>query len=451
MAALAVVGHAQEHGNVQRATLVLEEGQDIDCELIALEEGFVHFRADWLKEPGRALMEKLRRIEMMPMAREHGSERLILTNEDVLVGTIKKMSNEQITLESTILGEVQIPRAVVTEIIRLDSDTLLLESNFAYDGMGKWRPVEGNFEIRDEALLCRDAGAVSAQVEHKGSFTASYSVTSTHGRGWDNNALQVFRSRPRERTEDSLTISLDTYSITTYVVGRHGRMEEAFETRTPSAVRRAPKAKVHITYDAPKEMLTIWINGEQVGTGTVSVAEASGKYIALTMTDGLKLTDFRMVSGVEKPGEAKTSQARAEAEVLEMQNGDRLSTESISLNGRELTATLPHGELELSLKHVSRIIFRTVDQERPRRNAGDAHVVTARGRLTMVPSAITDQHLIGRSDYMGTIQVDRRALRGLELHIYRSSLDELRGEGISTQREPLSRADVVEDAADDLR
>lgn len=416
----AVSAHSQEVNDPPPARILLEDEQSFDCRIVEMRENTLVFEADWLRGRAEAILGDVRRVVMTPRANERGADQLSMTNGDVLVGDIVAMDETTVDLKSKIMGEVAVPRALVARVVRTSGGNVLLSSDFSLGDLGSWRPVSGNWKVQNGLLGTSDEGMVSAKAEQQGSVTITAVLTSE--RRVNSASLHLYMDRPRTMGDAPLMVMLNYYEVSAYSRTSRGH-QEVFERPIPDDMRRTREVTLHVTVDEDKKKVTAWLNEKQVGEGPLPIDQLEGNYIGLALDEQTQVRDIRVVKGVQPPATSEDIEAREDAEVLVLANGDRVSATETQIRDGVVVAVLPHGELEFPGEHVKSITFRTSGRHLPRRNNGDAHIYTRRSRLTLRPERIDNLHLVGKSDYLGEVKIDRRAIRQMEFDIYRALLE----------------------------
>jgi hypothetical protein len=308
--------------------------------------------------------------------------------------------------------------------------------------MDPWQVVGGNWAVNEGVLVCtggREPYAISAKVEQREAVTAQVEID-FEGRGRFDFSLvlcaESYNVR-RGRLQNGLLFNILPYEIVAYMIGKED-VYEITEVDWPDAMRRAGKGTLRVCYNPKARKVTMWAGMRHLGEFEAPKGPQKGKYVLITCEDARQAPIRRITvySGVVPPGQESDVTANMDTDVLALANGDRFSATSVSVADGLVTATSATGQLQFPLKHLAQIVLRRQGRQLPRRNSGDVTTRLSRGRLTLQLERLSDEYLIGTSDYLGALSVRRAAVRQIDLNIYRrtESMTEPIGETATPER-----------------
>lgn len=401
------------------------DGATTRCTVKSIEpDGRIRITAPWLAEEAFARTSSLDQITFPGTSSETGGHCVFIVNGDAIVGRLSGIGADAVTLESDLMGTVRIPRRVITHITCSGAGGMLLDTDFTTGMMGPWKPVKGKWAVVDGRLVCQSGGGdsrIAARIDQEGPVTFEMHVAADiNRRGY---AIVMFAESTREfGGERSLVAHFQYGRFLAMSVSPDGGQDD-FAHSSSREMARGTERRIRLAYDPAKATLSVWINKKKLDDYTVPNPPKAGKYLILQGERDMRIRYIRMQPGTGSP-EADPDEGSAAGDLILLANGDKFTASAMSLADGTIVARVASGELRFPAEHLRRLTMATGDKEHPRRNRGDVVARTMKGSVTLQLQQLTDDHLVGTSDYMGPVKIRRDALRRIQFNIYAPSRTE---------------------------
>jgi len=349
---------------------------------------------------------------------EKGVDEALMTNGDRVLGELRALTEEDLIMESEGAGIVKLPRKIVTSISMNQGTTALLRSQFSSGSMLPWKSTGGGWALSDGELVCSYTGgraSVHAKLEQKEAVTFVARVQGNRNYGLSCMLILFAENATSSYGGTSIygSISRSEFYITSYSNNSGSRT-----LANRSLNRSVQEGTVRFAYDPVASEAKLWLDAAELGSATVPAKLTNGQYVMLVANGPCRVSDLRVLRGVVPPSETEKA-GEQEADVLDLNNRDRMSASSVTLTDGMFTVKTAFGELQIETANVSRIIFRTKEREEPRRQKGDVRVSAAGSMLTLQLHELTAEHLIGKSECYGDVKIERGKLAGIAFNIYK--------------------------------
>jgi hypothetical protein len=411
-------------------------GTNLPCRILSIEpDGSVRFKVDWLKGESSAQMKDLQRITLGGKGGRGGRDVLLILNGDVLEATLKGMTDETVTIESSFMGRLQLPHGAVRRIECATESSGFAGKDFADGDLGPWKPCNGTWKVTDGRLHAepiRQDFAIAMPLEQKGSMTYEFKIAAVSASVRYQAILFADSTENNGYAPNSIRVRIYSTSVQVrmYDSTRGSNSMGAFSCPniySASGAAAGAPATIRIACDLEKKFITVWVNGNQIGKRAMPWRPKDGKFLVLRSQYGERTEYVRVYKGVVPPLETGEGQADKDRHLLVLANGDRFRSPTLTLTGPgegetvgRFLANVAGTEVPVPQNRVSRLMMPTQSHAPPRRCKGDARVRTGRGVITMQITGLDDEFLTGKSDYLGELKIPREAVRRLDLSIYAS-------------------------------
>jgi hypothetical protein len=358
-----------------------------------------------------------------------GNDEIVLTNNDRVTGTVSAITPEGIFIETEAAGRLKVAPKVVRTINMNRPENILLESSFNTGRLEPWTSTTANmWTLVDNAMVCNtrgnSSGPVFAKLDQKEAITMVAKVEGLQGNGL-SCALIVFADTPENDMNsgrfgrNSLVAQFNNSEC--YLQYTNNGNTNHIANR--SFGRSAMGGILRLAYDPTANKAHIWLDNNDLGEYAVPNRPANGKYVMLNSYYPLKVEWIRVVRGVVGPSsddDVTGAAAKDGGTIVQFTNKDRVSVTDVGVADGQVTLKTSYGEIRCPAKSVARIMYSEKGMEEPRRQPGDVRVVSGVGRLTLRFERLTADVLVGHSDYLGDIKVQRAAIREIKFNLYRS-------------------------------
>lgn len=401
--------------------LRFRNGDTLHGNLVQLDKttGLTWTRPD-LAAPIVTALTNLRgvRLYRQPNTTEPSGARLELTNDDVLYGTLVRLSKDDVEFETWYAGKLVVPTVMVRALAPGNKEG----SQLVHSGLGaladwpqrngEWTAQGTRFESTSgqlgRDLKLPDQVQVSLDVGWTGPYP-SFSVVTHLGN------LQRYY-------EDGYNVQFNNQYIYLY----RGTNQE-FGQINYTQLRNLHKARLDIFVDKPGKRVALLINGARVKEWTGLTFAGSGTGLLLITHGGYGPTNFSNLRVVRWDGKLPSDTtpagagAAATEDLVHFVNGDKMSGQVLEINaGKVLLKPGFADAIPVPIENVTRIVFGEGKAERARRNAGDVQLFFANGeRLTAELLELKAGKVAAKSEnFGGTKQLELRAFIGVRFNVY---------------------------------
>jgi len=415
-------------------TLCLKNGTVLPCRITGIETDGkvgckvrckVRFRTPLIDGVASALSAHVKRLEMTATADEEdaGDLVLVLANGDRVAGDLVELTDDVIVLDSSALGEVEVPRPFVRCIVAAADGVGYVSSNFASACVAPWRVRTGSVSARDGALrstsTVRDGYCVvSAPMKQTGAMTIQVEVDGA-GKVFPRGEFWLYASDWDDWRYKNGIKAIFRHGVLTLIRYVDGRFTSLGSTGSQKPLPSGAKGKAiyTMTFDPESQKIKVWINAEFLGTFDTNMAMPEGRDVAIRVftSEGTLRATVRL--GLHTP--TANGELPQDKGCVRFKNGDSLPLpRDMVIAGERIVIQTPDGEMRCPFDSIACIELPADRSAVPRRNKGDARVRVGRDTLTMQITAMTETTLRGRSDYLGAVRMPRKLVRSIEFDIY---------------------------------
>jgi hypothetical protein len=397
--------------------VIVDGNQRLPCRVLGIgKDGKVLLRTAFFEGEVRAPLQYVASMMLKRSAVEQGGDVVLLSNGDYLIGAVKGISAKSVTLASSALGVVKIPRATVVQLrFGQESGGGSLHSDFALGLMEPWKPLSGSWRVADGALICGSSSTqyIATPLEQAGATTYTFSVDFTATRAVYTNLILFADSTANRRGSNNVTVNFTYGNFTAYQTVA-GRMSRVGNGRIPQDIQSKRAGEFRVAYDPGNGRLHIWGNNKLMGQYKVAKPVTKGKFIILQCGRTQKISTFSAVPGFSAPLGAVSAGGDVARDTVALRNGER-RVGGVQMADGDIRVQTTLGEQRHAIKDVAGIVFRRKGRATPKPTARDAVVNLHRSRISIVPAAMGTDALIGRSPVLGSVKLKRTLIARIAL------------------------------------
>jgi len=426
-------------GQTGEDVAILTDGRKIVCRALSVDgERRLHFRAPWLDGEGVLSGNALKELHLAAAARESGGRDVArLTNGDVLTGKMLELTQEELHFQSELFGDLTLPVAIVDELSRREAVAKVLGdvADFSSGQWGPWKPYIGRWSVDKRGRLTSrgpvgrtshaDAPVLAARVDQSKGVTVEVEMDAA-AQGffyyrivlladalncqWGNECIKVALHRTGvhvttlRRNKSKRCVKYD-YESRDMLKESH----TLFDTST-----NLPRGKLRVAYDPKTALLVIWFNGKQIGKCVIDHVPKGNPYVIISHGPGPGTRRASILPRFVPPAKIDPQPLAEDAFRLLLANGDTVDARSATVREGVVTLMAADGEMRLPLGRVARFTFPTISRKAPPSSGHDAVIRTESGPLSFSFTALTPEHVVGRSVLLGAVKLPRRLVRSLE-------------------------------------
>ncbi|MBM4034484.1 MAG: hypothetical protein FJ291_22290 [Planctomycetes bacterium] len=363
------------------------------------------------------LASALDTVDLLPKEKTKGDDVVDLSNDDRIVGEIAAITPEAVIVETKATGPIKIARNIVRNINFARGALTALESNFEAGKLDPWTARGGGWSVANGAAQCNthgDCQTLFAKFDQKEPVTMEAKCAATLQRYLHVELILAADNTEGQYGTNSL-IARFYASQFNLMVMQNGNMNSFMDR---GIGRMMNEATVRVAYDPGANKVRAWVDNMDLGEYAVPGNLPAGKFVMFNARYPCRVTRLRVVQGISGPSQAEKEET-AEANVVRFVNRDRVAATQISLADGKLTLKTAFGDIAADAAKVQNIAFLSKGVEKPRRQKGDIMVETADSRFTIQFDRLTEEHLLGKSAYLGDVKVLRSCLKRIKFNIYK--------------------------------
>ena len=384
---------------------------------IQAETGLTWRRPD-VTAPIVTALTNLRGVKLFRQATaaEPSGARLELTNDDVLYGTLVKMTKDDLEFETWYAGKLIIPTVMVRSLCPGSKEgSLLLHSGLG--ALTDWSHRNGEWTVNGTRFECA-SGQLGRDLKLPDQVHVSLDVG--WGGPYPSFSVVTHPGNVQRYYEDGYNVQFNSQYIYLY----RGTNQE-FGQITYNQLRGMHKAHLDIYVDKPGKRVGLLINGALVKEWSGLNFVANGTGLVLISHGGYGPTSFSNLRVMRWDGKLPNEPAAAGGatteDLVHFTNGDKMSGQVLEIaNGKVLLKPGFADAIPVPAENVTQISFGEGKAERARRNAADAQLYFANGEhVTVELLELKDGKITGKSENFGAVrQLDLRAFAGMRFNIY---------------------------------
>jgi hypothetical protein len=359
--------------------------------------------------------------------KQAGSDELVLTNGDRVVGTLSALGTGGAIVDTECAGRLKISSKVIRTINMNKPESVLIESLFTSGRLDPWTTrLPGAWVLAESGVICNNRGSnqapLYAKLDQKEPITMIAKLQAMDGNGLGADLVLFSDAAEGDGGSgyygrNSLFVRFNTNQIYVQYTsngGTNSASSRSFNNSVMGGIAR-------VSYDPATGKVHVWIDNNDLGEHLIPTRPTTGRFVMLGSYYPLKVEWIKVVRGIVPPsGEEEGVGVKNDGGIaVQFTNKDRVSVSQISMADGQMSFTTSYGEIHCPAKSVARIQFPDKGLEEPRRQPGDVRITAGVGRLTFQFEKLTSDLLVGHSDYLGAIQIQRSALREIKFNLYR--------------------------------
>jgi len=406
-------------------TIVARTGRRMRCTVLSIDkEGGVHFTGPWLRGAACADMKRIRRLLFRRADTHTGRDVVVIANGDLIDGEVVEIADKHVTIESELVGDVDVPLGIVERIVLDVAGGAVGWSGLDGGSIGKnfegWKAISGDWSIVDGRLTCRgktNGATVALPLLHEGSLTVVFKAVSPESPKvpW---GLELFADGLEERVRFDFMRRLR--SLGSRVHNMHSKRNPLGPLIIFPKSKGPCKGEFRAAYGAQSRLATCWVNNVLVGRDRNRSERIvrEGTHILLTADGAGYIESVRVYRGVVPPGkEDDGNKAEKDMHVFVMLNGSRVKCSQFTLEDEQYLLQVRGEEMPVPADRVRQVILAGNGRARPPVRKGDVRVVAGRSRLTLRITGLKDGKLTGQSEYLGDLKIARALIERIEGNI----------------------------------
>ncbi|HUT36529.1 MAG TPA: hypothetical protein VNE39_23780 [Planctomycetota bacterium] len=362
------------------------------------------------------LTSALDTVELQPKEKTKGDDVVELSNDDRIVGEVAAITPQAVIVETKATGPTKIARNIVRTINFARGVLTAIESNFESGKLDPWT-ARGAWTVVNGAAQCNTQGnseTLFAKFDQKEAITMEAKVASTMGRYIHIELILAADNTQGQYGTNSL-IARFYASQFNLMTMQNGNMNSFMDRHIG---RMMTQATVRVGYDPAANKIRAWLDNMDLGEYAVPGNLPPGKFVMLNARYPCRVSRLRVIQGISGPAKTEKEDT-ADAHVIHFVNRDRVAATEIGLADGKVTLKTAFGDISADAAKVQNIAFLAKAIEKPRRQKGDVMVETVDSCFTIQFERLTDEHLIGRSAYLGEVKVLRSCLKRVRFNIYK--------------------------------
>jgi len=384
-------------------------------------DGQLTFTAPFIEGQARAALASIAHIKF-PRGREakQGAFAFRLVNGDRIVGDLVALDQNVVVIDSAILGELEIPRNIVHSIKQRGKSPVLIDTDFARDGMDVWKTIKGKWHETDKGLsvkVSRHIGSTLVSLApHDGPVTLVVNMDATANpkpkQQYDNRFQVTFSLFTSTVQRDRRRDALDAVFTSRYSEVRLCTDGQTFPTLGPGWA--ACKGDLRIAYDPATFTVQVWLGEERIVNNTLDGGPKSGRYVRIRSNTLVDLHSARLLRGIVPPGKEELDPADDTDSII-LLNGDRVGATKLEVEDEQAVLRDPNGnEFEIDLGRISYVVMRKKGRRALPRRKDDVRVRLPEMSVQLKLSKLTDKVLISSSAALGEMNIPRAALAAID-------------------------------------
>jgi len=397
--------------------VIVDGAQRLPCRIMGIDkDGKVLLRTAFFAGEVRASLQKLVSMVLKRTAVEKGGDVVLLSNGDYLVGVVKDVSPKSVTLESSTLGVVKIPRTATVQVrFGQESDDDSLYSDFAVGDMAPWKPLSGSWRVANGVLSCAGSSPqhIAAPLALDGATTYTFKVNFAASRSVYTTLTLFADNTTNRRGANSVQVafSYGNHTVTQVVNGRSTRIGGG---RIPQNILSKLVGEFRVAYDPRDGRVHVWGDGKLMGKHKLPKPVKKGKFVILQCGRIQKIHTISASPGFSAPLGSPATGGQAALDTVSLCKGETRTGQVRMADGNILIKTA-HGDLKYAGKDVAGILFKKSGRQTPKPTARDAIVNLHRSRIRVVPAGMDAETLVGRNSILGNVKLKRAMIARITL------------------------------------
>lgn len=349
---------------------------------------------------------------------EGNNASILLTNDDILGGTLKSMDDKELVIETKYGGTIKVDSHMVQGIYPGEDNSGLLYSG--PNDMNEWsRPEDnsnGEVAVNDGVLKLTGYSAVGRDMKLTDLSKINFKFETA-----GNSQVQVlfYSDQVRSNPRNCYALYLSSGYIYLQRYGASGRSGNL--GNVSSRELRSGKGKVSILTDKKNKKVTLLVNGAILKQWVDTDFPGQGTFLTfVNQSQGImKISDIEVSQWNGKMPGADSKGEDSKDDSLVFINGDQVTGKLIKISDNTAVFKTEYAELKVPLKRIKQIKTAVGNQRKARRNNGDVRFSFINGdKLTLKLTKLENGKIMGDSENFGKVVLSLNAFKSVEMNIY---------------------------------
>jgi len=408
--------------SAQADTVELKNGDILSGHISSLDENRVALISPLARKPLEIRAESIDRIVFPDQAKDapKHTERLTLTNNDVLPCKVLSMDDKNLLISTWYAGKFSVPRTSIHSLqFGISEDQSIYKGK---DSLSQWSTREGSWSRSDNSYSCRGAGTIARKLDLTRNVRFSFDLA------WKEKPNFAFRFCAEN---DSAMTRQDTYELLFNSAGMQIRRFE--NSKQPGAPLAEIPIKPHsiseqslhidLRVNRDSQQITLFINGKEEGTWPDPFATSKGNYIILNSRSSNNLTcsisNFQVssINDGSLPRHRETN-ITTKTDILLDSEGEKISGSITSIteaepNKRKITfaANYAASPIQVPDRRVSTLFFAQSEKEAPPSpTTAFTAMLAENGAIQLENPTLENDHMICQHPILGSFKISTKAL-----------------------------------------
>jgi hypothetical protein len=389
-------------------TVVTLSGDRLTGHIVSIgKEGVLRLTNSYLEREAGLRLGGLRQATLTGTAKETDPALVFLNNGDRIAGKLVAISSNEITIVSSVAGQLVIGRPFVQEI-RIGPPRA--------EGPPRADFASGEFEPFKETGR-EGSGVFAAEYVQDKPTTVAFDCAEGNA-PW---SVSFFVADARSPRKSSMTLVWDGESFSFRSAMPQSSSSHGFGGRSD------PVRNARMAYDPTNRSVSLWVNGQSLLRTTAGSAPVEGRYVVVECPGRMAIAKIEVLDGIVPPGAelegTSRSSAQENCEAVVLTNGDRLSAQTFLLTNGLLTIKTEMADLPIPLDRLESVSFRKSGREAPPPPDPSAvQIRTPKSILTVEKIELNEKAATARSHlFKSTLNIDRAAIKSLRFSTDRPS------------------------------
>jgi len=407
--------------SIQAETVELKNGDILSGDINSLDKDRVALNSPLASNALEIKTESIDRIVFPDQDKDTPThtERLILTNSDVIPCNVISMDDKNLLISTWYAGKFSIPRTSIHSLqFGISEDESIYKGQ---DGLSQWSTREGNWTLSDSNYSCRGAGTIARKLDLARNVRFNFDLS------WKEKPNFVFRFCAEN---DASMTRQDTYELLFNSAGMQiRRFENSKQPGVPLAdipikPHSVSEQSLHIDLRVNRgsKLITLFINGKEEGTWPDPFAESKGNYIILnsrSSKDGTCMISNLQVSSINDGSlpRHREKNITTKTDVLLDSEGEKISGSITSIseaepNKRKITfaANYSANPIQVPDRRISTLFFAQSEKDVPPSPTTFTAMLAGNGAIQLENPILKNDQMLCQHPILGSFNINIKAL-----------------------------------------
>ena len=354
---------------------------------------------------------------------QHQGSTVLLTNDDMLTGSIVSLDEQNLVLNTWYAGKIQIRRAMLKTL-----NPNAGYSAIVYEGptdLANWSFGERNngesWKLKNGALYALQSQPIGKLIENMPDMAdIRFDVA---WRGYPQFYFAFYTDNLQQYYGNCYLLQVSSSSIYLQRYTRNGSSNRIGNMNFPRfSDHRTTSARFNILVDKNAKSFSLLIDGQIVKQWSDPNAFAGmGKGILFQpqTQGGMKVSNIRISEWGGKIPQQSDDVHKREDDLIRFTNNDKVSGRLQAIQDGKVKFKTSYAVMDVPLERITEIEMSTVGAERARRNKQDVRArFVGKGTITVQLAGMDKGMLEGTSENFGAISLPLYAFHLLEFNVY---------------------------------